>query len=183
MEAPRGLDESEAARLGRKRPDSGYALPGFWDGRTTYRPLSARRASEARQTTKPDGLSYSLAPAAVYEHVSAIAMNIVVRYPALVRLRWHLPTSGVPLIRVAIPLMIPVNPNVIPAGRGPSVLDDGYWWTKTNYNVGSRCAESHRTGENNSDQPFMKHSFPFLVTYRTPSRNSAKPAAYFNSSP
>jgi hypothetical protein len=29
----------------------------------------------------------------------------------------------------------------------------------------------------------MKHSFPFLVTYRTSSRNSAKPAAYFNSSP
>jgi hypothetical protein len=29
----------------------------------------------------------------------------------------------------------------------------------------------------------MKHSFPFLVTYRTPTRKSATLAAYFNSSP
>jgi hypothetical protein len=70
--------------------------------------------------------------------------------------------------------MIPVNPHVIAAGRRTAMLDNGDWWTKTNYNVGSRCAESQRTGKNNSDQPFMKHSFPFLVTYRTSSRNSAK---------
>jgi hypothetical protein len=29
----------------------------------------------------------------------------------------------------------------------------------------------------------MKHSFPFPVTCRAPSRNSAKAPAYFNSSP
>jgi hypothetical protein len=63
------------------------------------------------------------------------------------------------------------------------MLDDGYWWTKTNYNVSCRGTESQRTGKNNSDQPFMKHSFPFPVTYRKPSRNSAKAAVYFNSSP
>jgi len=63
------------------------------------------------------------------------------------------------------------------------MLDNSDWWTKTNDHIGSRGAERQRTGENNSNQPFMKHSFPFLVTYRTPPRNSAKPAAYFNSSP
>jgi len=124
-----------------------------------------------------------LAPVAVYQNVSAIAMNIVVRYPALVRLGRHLPASGAPYISVAVPTMIPVNPHVIAAGRRPAMLDDGNWWTKTNYNISSRGAESQRTGENNSDQPFMKHNFPFLVTYRTPPRNSAKLAAYFNSSP
>jgi hypothetical protein len=120
---------------------------------------------------------------AVYQNVSAIAVNIVVRNPALVWLRRHLPASGVPLISVAVPTMIPVNPHVIAAGGRPAMLDDGDWWTKTNYNICRRGAESQRTGKNNSDQPFMKHSFPFLVTYRTPSRNFAKPAAYFNSSP
>jgi len=63
------------------------------------------------------------------------------------------------------------------------MLDNCDWWTKTNYNVSSRGAESQRTGENNSDQRFTKHNFPFLVTYRTASRNSATPAPYFNSSP
>jgi hypothetical protein len=63
------------------------------------------------------------------------------------------------------------------------MLDDSDGRTKTNYNVSSRGAKSQRAGENNSDQLFMKHGFPFLVTYRTPSRNSAKPAAYFNNSP
>jgi hypothetical protein len=67
--------------------------------------------------------------------------------------------------------MIPVNPNVIAAGRRPSILDYGDWWTKTNDNIGSRGAESQRTGENNSYQLFMKHGFPFLVTDRAPSRN------------
>jgi hypothetical protein len=100
---------------------------------------------------------------AVYQNVSAIAVNIVVRYPALVRLRRHLPASGGPLISVAIPTMISVNPHVIAAGRRPAMLDDGDWWTKTNYNVSSRGAESQRTGKNNSDQPFMKHSFLFLL--------------------
>jgi hypothetical protein len=108
---------------------------------------------------------------AVYQNVSAIAMNIVVRYPALVRLRRHLPASGGPYISVAVPTLIPVNPHVIAAGRRPAMLDDSYWWTKTNYNVSSRGAESQRTGKNNSDQPFMKHSFPFPVTYRTPWAN------------
>jgi hypothetical protein len=118
-----------------------------------------------------------------YQYVSAVAMNIVVRYPALVRLRRHLPTSAGPYISIAIPTVIPVNPHVIAAGRSPAMLDNSDWWTKTNYNVSSRGAESQRTGKNNSDQPFMKHSFSFLVTYRTSSRNSATPAAYFNSSP
>jgi hypothetical protein len=93
----------------------------------------------------------------VYQHVSAIATNVVVRYPALVRLRRHLPASGIPLISVAVPTMIPVNPYVIAAGRRSAMLDDSNWWTQTNYNVSSRGAESQRTGKNNSDQPFMKH--------------------------
>jgi hypothetical protein len=88
---------------------------------------------------------------AVYQNVSAIAVNIVVRYPVLMRLRRHLPTSGIPLVGVAVPTMIPANPHVIAAGRRSAILDDGNWWTKTNYNVGSRGAESQRTGENNSD--------------------------------
>jgi hypothetical protein len=90
-------------------------------------------------------------------------MNIVVRYPALVGLRRHLPTSGVPLISVSVPLLIPVNPHVITAGRSPAMLDNSDWWTKTNYDVSSRGAESQRTGENNSDQPFVKHNFLFLL--------------------
>src|ERR1700722_237418 len=92
------------------------------------------------------------------------------RYPALVRPRRHLPSSGLPLIGVAVPVVIPVNPHMIAARRSPAMLDNSDWWTKTNYNVSSRGAESQCTGENNSDQPFMKHNFPFLVTCRTSSR-------------
>jgi hypothetical protein len=41
------------------------------------------------------------------------------------------------------------------------MLYNSDWRTKTNDNIGSRGAESQRTGKNNCNQPFMKHSFPF----------------------
>jgi len=51
---------------------------------------------------------------------------------------------------------------MIAAGRSPAALDDSDWWTKTNYNIGGRGAESQRTGENESDQLFLEHSFLFI---------------------
>jgi len=63
------------------------------------------------------------------------------------------------------------------------MLDNCNWWTKTNYNVSSRGAENQRTGENNSDQPFTKHNFLFLLHTAHAIAGCAKPAAYFNSSP
>ena len=132
MDTPPGLDGSEWVRSGRNIK-----------GRTAT--TSACPASGTTLVDQP------LAPAAVYQHVSAVATNVVVRYPALVRLRRHLPASGGPHISIAVPTMIPVNPHVIAAGRSPAMLDYGDWWTKTNYNVGSRGAESQRTGENNSN--------------------------------
>jgi len=94
---------------------------------------------------------------AIHQNIAAIAVNIVVRYPVLVRSRRHLPASGGPYISVAVPTMIPVNPYVIAAGRRSAMLDNSDWWTKTNDHIGSRGAESQRTGENNSNQPFVKH--------------------------
>jgi hypothetical protein len=163
VDAPRGVDESEAVRLGGNE-EAGRQL---------------REAARLLLLLWPK----SLAPVAVHQNVSAVAMNIVVRYPVLVRLRRHLPASGVPLIRVAVPTMIPVNPHVIPAGRRPAMLDNSDWRTKTNDNIGSRGAESQRTGKNNSNQPFMKHSFPFLVNIPHAAPEFLKMAAYFSSSP
>jgi hypothetical protein len=66
--------------------------------------------------------------------------------------------------------MVAADPYVIATGRRPTSLHDSARWSNANNNVGGRGAESQRTGENKSDQPFMEHSFLFFETFRKPSR-------------
>jgi hypothetical protein len=73
------------------------------------------------------------------------------------------PPSRAPDVGVAIPTMVPGDPNIFTAGRRPPPFDYSMGWPDANHNIARRSAEGQRARKNQSDQSRQNHSTLFLL--------------------
>jgi hypothetical protein len=111
------------------------AKPGRPAARTATRPSPNRRPLD-------------LAPAPFHENMAATPANIPVSHPTGARPWTLLPSSGHPLIRVALPTLIAGNPHIVAAGRPIPPLAVGPRRSNANHEIRGHGAGRQDTREN-----------------------------------
>src|SRR5271169_5473503 len=115
----------------------------------------------ARERCPP--LEYSLAlsrlaPVPFHHHPAVLLVIPAMRYPAGARPRRLFPLSRGPGVRVAIPPLIPGNPDMGIAGRRRPLFDYNTRGRDLNHNIGRYRAEGQRPCKNQSDQSLHNHN-------------------------
>jgi hypothetical protein len=97
--------------------------------------------------------------------MAATSADILVSHPTGARLGTLFPSSGYPLIRLALPTLIARNPHIVAAGRSIPPLALGPRWSNANHKIGSHGAERQDTRENDTGQEFAKHKSSSLSMF------------------
>src|ERR1039458_10193619 len=101
-----------------------------------------------------------------------MTVNPAVCYPVGMQPWRLLPHSRRPGIRVAIPAMIPGDPNILAPGRRRPPFDYKMRWRDPNHNLGHNGADSQRACNNQTDQSLKNHNAFSFFSYRSEEHTS-----------